>query len=160
MIQFLILIPFDESQIPSLETRRVTIYLLRYFPDHSAFHFPLSLSLSCFTNENERRRRETPALLIAISGRGRAQISRYTASTEFLANCFLASSIPNNRRRHELFFIIESGNSDLSKCPAGIITVIRGHAYSRGSSFSLETCGTGPRRVTAIERSFFFPFFL
>lgn len=120
----------------------------------------LSLSLSRFTNENERRRRETPALLIAISGRGRAQISRYTASTEFLANCFLASSIPNNRRRHELFFIIESGNSDLSKCPAGIITVIRGHAYSRGSSFSLETCGTGPRRVTAIERSFFFPFFL
>lgn len=119
-----------------------------------------SLSLSRFTNENERRRRETPALLIAISGRGRAQISRYTASTEFLANCFLASSIPNNRRRHELFFIIESGNSDLSKCPAGIITVIRGHAYSRGSSFSLETCGTGPRRVTAIERSFFFPFFL
>lgn len=120
----------------------------------------LSLSLSRFTNENERRRRETPALLIAISGRDRAQISRYTASTEFLANCFLASSIPNNRRRHELFFIIESGNSDLSKCPAGIITVIRGHAYSRGSSFSLETCGTGPRRVTAIERSFFFPFFL
>lgn len=119
-----------------------------------------SLSLSRFTNENERRRRETPALLIAISGRDRAQISRYTASTEFLANCFLASSIPNNRRRHELFFIIESGNSDLSKCPAGIITVIRGHAYSRGSSFSLETCGTGPRRVTAIERSFFFPFFL
>lgn len=122
-----------------------------------SFSFSLPpLSLSRFTNENERRRRETPALLIAISGRGRAQISRYTASTEFLANCFLASSIPNNRRRHELFFIIESGNSDLSKCPAGIITVIRGHAYSRGSSFSLETCGTGPRRVTAIERSFFF----
>lgn len=118
----------------------------------------LSLSLSRFINDREKEKGD--ALLIAISGRGRAQISRYTASTEFLANCFLASSIPNNRRRHELFFIIESGNSDLSKCPAGIITVIRGHAYSRGSSFSLETCGTGPRRVTAIERSFFFPFFL
>lgn len=157
MIQFLILIPFDESQIPSLETRRVTIYLLRYFPDHSAFHFPLSLS---HLSQTKTREGEGRRLLIAISGRGRAQISRYTASTEFLANCFLASSIPNNRLRHELFFIIESGNSDLSKCPAGIITVIRGHAYSRGSSFSLETCGTGPRRVTAIERSFFFSFFL
>lgn len=87
------------------------------------------------------------------------QVYRINRIPRELFSC-LVDSLANNRRRHELFFIIESGNSDLSKCPAGIITVIRGHAYSRGSSFSLETCGTGPRRVTAIERSFFFPFFL
>lgn len=83
------------------------------------------------------------------------QVYRINRIPRELFSC-LVDSLANNRRRHELFFIIESGNSDLSKCPAGIITVIRGHAYSRGSSFSLETCGTGPRRVTAIERSFFF----
>lgn len=159
MIQFLILIPFDESQIPSLETRRVTIYLLRYFPDHSAFHFPLSLSR--FINDREKEKGDASPVNCHLGTRQGPDIQVYRINRipRELFSC-LVDSLANNRRRHELFFIIESGNSDLSKCPAGIITVIRGHAYSRGSSFSLETCGTGPRRVTAIERSFFFPFFL
>lgn len=121
----------------------------------------LSLSLTFHKRKREKEKGDAGPVNCHLGTRQGPDIQVYRINRipRELFSC-LVDSLANNRRRHELFFIIESGNSDLSKCPAGIITVIRGHAYSRGSSFSLETCGTGPRRVTAIERSFFFPFFL